>query len=390
MIKRMLFGKLDRWQLSIVALGAFVGLLFLMLAVHYFGVILNLSAGSESLGENLVIAQKKVTKYTVFDNGQGVFTDSDLEALESHQAVLHVAPIVNNQFYVSLAMREEGLPFFSTDIFLQAINDDLLDVHLDNWSWNENAAFIPLVMPRDFMLMLNQFAASYKIPQVSEDIAKTLNFTIELRGKGGKMSYDARIAGFSNQMNAVLVPMSFMDFGNQNFADSNALQTTQLVLKMNQNKYGDFEQLIDDLNLEIKQNELLVVKIQGMLFAVLGVLFLIAVLIVLLSAMLIAQFSMLLVADSDYEIQTMLKLGYHPKQIAAYFHKFFIKLLLWVAFVVLVFFFLAKFAIDQMFINFGFIVTFSPSLWGLFLMLLSATCIVFWNRRKVLQAVKGK
>jgi hypothetical protein len=191
MIKKMLFHKLDSVQLLIVTIGAVVGFLFLLTVVHYFGTIKSLASGADSLGANLVVAQKKVSKYAAFDSNNAVFTTEDLDLLNAHPAIQKVAPVVNNQFYVSLAMREEGLPYFSTDIFIQAVDDDMLDLKLEDWRWNENSEQIPLVMPRDFMLMLNQFAASYNIPQVSEEIAKTLNPTIDdLKSQYGTMFRD--------------------------------------------------------------------------------------------------------------------------------------------------------------------------------------------------------
>ncbi len=383
----MLFHKLDKWQLMIVTLGALVGFLFLLTVVHYFGTIKNLASGGESLGANLVIAQKKVTKYAAFDSENAAFSEDDLQQLENHKGVLKVAPVVNNQFYVALSMREEGLPYFSTDIFIQSVADDMMDVQLDNWNWTETSEFVPMVMPRDFMLMLNQFAASYKIPQVSEEIAKTLNFKVEVRGKGKKTSYDARIIGFSNQMNSVLVPMRFMDYCNNEFADQAVAAPSQLVLQLDQKNYGDFENLMEELNLEIKENELLVVKIQGMLYVVLSVLFVIALIIVVLCGMLIAQFSMLLISESAYELQTLLRIGYHPKQIAKHFYHFFFRKLFWVVLMVFLLFLVLKFGLDKNLKDHGLVVDFWPSWIGVLLVILLAWTIVLWNFKRVLSRI---
>lgn len=387
MIKKMLFHKLDKWQLMIVAFGALVGFLFLLTVVHYFGTIRNLASGADSMSPNLVVAQKKVSKYAVFDSNNSAFLPEDIERLNGHAAVQKVAPVVNNQFYVALSMQEEGLPYFSTDIFIQSVADDMMDVQLDDWNWNEKSDRVPMVMPRDFMLMLNQFAASYNIPQVSEEIAKTLNFTLEIRGKGVKQSYKAGIIGFSNQMNAVLVPMSFMEYGNKVFTEEKKVAPTLLVLQLNQRNYGDFEILMEELNLEIKENELLVVKIQAMLYVVLSVLFVIALIIVLLCGMLIAQFSMLLISESAYELQTLLRIGYHPKQVANYFYHFFLRKLLWVVLVVFLLFIAVKFGLDKNLKDHGLVVDFWPSWIGILLVVVLAWSIVFWNFKRVFNRI---
>lgn len=379
----MLFSKVNNWQLLIVFFGGVVGFLFLLTVIHYFGEVKHLGQGDDALGANLVVAQKRVTKYSTFDNKSTIISSAEIEQLKSHPAVENIAEVVNNQFYISLSMREEGLPYFSTDIFIQSIANDLLDIQLDKWSWREGDEFVPLVMPRDFMLMLNQFASSYKIPAVSEDIAKTLNFSLDLRGSGKKQQYKARIIGFSNQMNGVLVPIDFMQMGNQFYAENEPQETTQLVLKMNERQYSDFERIMDEMNLDIKENELLVVKVQGVLYAVLSVLLLIAILIVVLCAMMIAQFSLLVLANSKYEIKTLLRIGYHPQNLAQHFYRYFLKLFILIITLVLPAFLGLKWLLDRGIENFGYTTSAWPSITGIAIIVALSWLIVFLNFQRV-------
>lgn len=383
MIKRLIFQKVNKLQLAILTSGALIGFLFLLSVVHYFGEIRNLTNGEESLGANLVVAQKKVTKYSAMVENSSLFTPADMETLTSHPSIKKVEPVINNQFYVSIAMREEGLPFFSTDIFIQSVANDLLDIQLDAWHWDENSEIIPLIMPRDFMLMLNQFANSYKIPQISEDIAQTLNFTLELRGKGQRKAMKARIVGFSNQMNSVLVPMSFMDYGNAEFAAQDSIPVSQLVIQLDEKNYSNFEAVMDDLNLEIKENELLVVKIQGMLYVVLGALLFVALIIVGLCGLMILQFSMLLISESAYEIQTLLRMGYHPRKLAGLFFSYFLKLFIILIGISIPLFLLIKMSVDTSMIQYGFMVSSWPSIFGIVLLFVLGMGITYWNYRAV-------
>mgnify|MGYP007032567658 CR=1 FL=1 len=388
MIKRLIFHKVNKRQLAILTLGTLIGFLFLLSVVHYFGEVQKLTAGKESISSNLVIAQKRVTKYAAFDSDFNLFTNAELQKLREHPAIKKMEPVVNNQFYVSLAMREDGLPYFRTDIFIQSVNNDLLDVRLDDWQWSEDSDLIPMIMPRDFMLMLNQFAASYKIPQVSEEIAKTLNFTLEIRGIGKKTSSNARIVGFSNQINAVLVPMDFMTYGNVNYAAVDSIPVSQLVLQLDERKYGDFEALIEELNLEIKENELYVVQIQAVLFAVLGALFLVGLVIIGLCGLLILQFSMLLLSESNYEVQTLLRLGYDAKSIAKLFMHYFLKRFALLLLLTIPLFMLLKWRVNSTLAERGLPVSdplhFEPyTVFGLLLIFLVSGSITYLNYQSV-------
>jgi len=291
--------------------------------------------------------------------------------------------VVNNQFSVSLSMREEGLPYFSTDIFLQSVSTEMLDLSSISWSWNEEDEFIPLVMPRDFMLMLNQFASSYKIPQISEEIAQTLNFKLKLKSRGNSKEFNAKIIGFSNQMNSVLVPVEFMNYGNENFSSQQELPISQLVLKMKESEYGDFEQLVDELNIDIKANELFVVKIQGILYVVLTILVFIAILILVLCGLMIWQFSLLLMSQSAYEIQTLLRIGYHPTLMSRIFLRYYLRFFSLVLLMAFLLGFVGKLYLDQQLMNFGFEVGSTPNLWSFLVSVFVASIIVWLNLKSV-------
>jgi hypothetical protein len=62
MLKNLIFRKVNRAQLGILSLGAFVGFLFLLSVVHYLGEIKNLTNGQETLGSNLVEGCLKIER----------------------------------------------------------------------------------------------------------------------------------------------------------------------------------------------------------------------------------------------------------------------------------------------------------------------------------------
>lgn len=98
----------------------------------------------------------------------------------------------------------------------------------------------------------------------------------------------------------------------------------------------------------------------------------------------LAQFSMLLVSESAYEVQTLLRIGYHPKQIASHFYHFFLRRFALVLLLVLALFAALKYAIDKVLMNFGLLVEFWPSWLGLIIIILLAWGIVLWNYKRIL------
>jgi uncharacterized membrane protein len=383
MLKTVLFRFRNRAQFAAAATGALIGFVFLLSAVHYFVATRSLGEGDEILGSNVLIAQRQVSKFNALNLNTNTFEPEEIERLRKLPFVKQVEPIVNNRFNISLGMREEGLPYFRTDIFVQSVDDQLMDVQVDGWHWKEGDEFLPLIMPRDFMIMLNQFAASYNIPQVSEDLALTFNFRIDISGNNQKANFNARIVGFSNQISAVVVPLSFMNYGNDLYGDGNEQIVTQLMLAVEDGAFGKLEAIMDDMNLDIKKTELTIAKVKSILSAVLGVVLVISLITILMSALLIMQYSQILISKSDYEITTLLRIGYHPHTLAGTFLGYFMRTFGWLFAGALGLFLATKFFLDSFLLKAGFPVSAWPSWEAMVTLLVAVIAIVYLNYAQV-------
>lgn len=383
MLKTVLFRFRNRAQFAAAATGAMIGFVFLLSAVHYFVATKTLGEGEEILGTNILIAQRKVSKFNALNLNTNTFDPDEIERLRALPFVNKVEPVVNNRFNISLGMREEGLPYFRTDIFVQSVNNELMDVKVDQWNWQKGDEILPLIMPRDFMIMLNQFAASYNIPQVSEDLALTFNFRIDISGNNQKEFFNARIVGFSNQISAVVVPLSFMQYGNELYGDGNEQLVTQLMLSVDDGAFGKLEAIMDDMNLDIKKTELTIAKVKSILSAVLAVVLVISLITILMSALLIMQYSQLLISKSDYEITTLLRIGYHPYTLAGTFLNYFVRTFGFLFTGAVGLFLLTKIFLDSFLIKAGFPVTVWPSWEAILFLFVAVLVIVYLNYAQV-------
>ena len=354
MLKQVLFRYANRKQLFVAVIGTLIGFVFLLCAIHYFVASRSLGEGNEILGGNVLIAQRKVSKFDALSLGTNTFEQAEIEKLRSLSFVKNVEPVINNRFNISLGMKEQGLPYFRTDVFVQSVKDELMDVKVDSWKWKSGDEVLPLVMPRDFMIMLNQFAASYGIPQVSEDLAMTFNFRIDISGNGKKEHFNARVVGFSNQISAILVPIEFMEYGNEIYSDDEPPIITQLMLSIEDGAYGLLESVMEEQNLDIKKNELTIAKVKSILSAVLGVILFVSVITIFLSALLIMQYTQILISKSDYEITTLLRIGYHPNVLSNAFLSYLIKLFGILFILSILLFGVIKFFLDQFLSSSGF------------------------------------
>lgn len=380
MLRQLLFRYQNKKQLLLAIIGAFIGFVFLLTSLHYFLKINALGNGSELFSSNLMVVQKKVSKFSTLGLNSNVFSASDIQDIKSLPFITKAAPIENNRFKISLGMRQEGLPYFRTDIFVQSVEADLLDVKDKAWTWKQSSTYVPLVMPRDFMVMLNQFAASYHIPQVSEDLARTITFRIDVDGQGKKEGFDAHIIGFSNQISAVLVPKEFMDYANTTYGDLNTpAVVSQLMITVKNGNFGALEKLIEDKNLELKKSEMTITKVKSLLATVISIILATGLLIILLSALVIFQYSQLLLSKSDHEISILLRLGYHPNELASKFFAYFIRLFGTLYLCSVAAFFGLKFMLDHLLETAGFPINTYPSLTALLILFFCSVAIVLCN-----------
>lgn len=390
MLKKILFKSQSKKQLSIAVLGTLIGFVFLLTSVHYFIETNQLGKGDEILGNNLLIVQKKVSKFNTLGLSTSTFSNKEIQFLKNLPYVLRVAPIINNQYKISLGMRQEGLPYFRTDIFLQSVDENLMDVKLEHWTWNHQKKFVPLVMPRDFMVMLNQFAASYGMPQVSEDLAKTIVFRIDVRGNGQKEGFDAKIIGFSNQISAVLVPLSFMEYANKKYGNNKENIISQLMLDLKTGHFGDLTKVFEEQNLEAKKSELIITKVKSILSAVLGLMMAIGLIIIALSAFIVVQYTQLLISKSDYEIKVLMRLGYSPNIITKHFLYYFFKLFGLLFLVSSILFIIIKLFLDEFISKSGVFVGQSYSILSFVILLFIAIGIVLVNYIQVKKTILKK
>ena len=218
MIQKLLFRNQDRKQLIIAMLGAFMGITFLIASVHYLIRLNEFGQGSEILGPNTIIVQKKVTNSSSLALTKTDFSEREIEKMEKLPFIEKVKPVVSNNFDVSFETADPLVPRFRSDVFIQSVDPTFLDVHSNKWHWKEGDSYVPIIMPRDFLVMLNTFMSASNIPQISDDLAMDIRFKFTVSNQTKKVWVDARIIGFTNEVSSILVPESFMTYGNEHFS----------------------------------------------------------------------------------------------------------------------------------------------------------------------------
>ena len=353
MLNKLLFRNQDKKQLLIAIIGAFLGITFLITSIHYIIKVNEFGKGSDILGPNTIIVQKKVTNASSLNLTKTDFSLLELEKMRKEPFIAEVQPVTSNNFDISFETSDPQVPYFRTDVFIQTVDQKFLDVKTDKWHWKEGDAYVPMIMPREFLVMLNTFMSASGIPQISDDLVKEVKFKFKLWNDSIQEHVNVRIIGFTNEVSSILVPASFMKFGNDKYSDGTNQKITQVMISGKENQFGLVEDLLNKKGLESKNAQMVVGRLKSVVgtlfFVVLGI----SIIAVLASGLVLIQYMQLLISRNAYEVRTLLRIGYPPKEIIKSFFLYFVKIFGLIASLGLAIFFIFKYFLDKMFATGG-------------------------------------
>lgn len=325
MLRKLLFQHQDKRQLVIAVIGAFLGMTFLITSIHYLIKVNDFGKGAEILGPNTIIVQKKVSSFSTLNVAKTDFSLNEIEQIKKEPFILDVKPVEANNFTVSIETADPMVPRFRGNIFIQTVDQDFLDVKSNKWHWKEGDTIVPMIMPRDFLVMLNTYMSSAGIPQVSDELAMDIKFKFALMNDTMKEYISCRIIGFTNEVPSVLVPQSFMNWANNRFAPDAEQKITQIMISGKENEFGLVEQMLKERHLESKNAQVIVGRLKSMVGTLILVVLVISIIAVFLSGLVLIQYLQLLLSKNLYEVRTLMRLGHHPNTLIRTFFIYFSK-----------------------------------------------------------------
>lgn len=327
-LNEILFKNQSKRQLIVASLGSLIGMLFMLLSIHFLVELNSFGEESDVLGPNTLIIQKKISNATSFHLTSNEFQKDELVTYKKLDFIEDLNIVVNNNFPVSIETNDPIVPYFRSDIFVQTVDKEFIDVEESaSWIWNIHDSVVPIVLPREFLLMLNTFMSSSGIPQISDDIAKTLSFELVLSKNMSQQRFKAKIIGFTNEVSSILVPEKFMEYGNENFSLTNKSNITQLILKGKEGKFGLVEEFLNKNHLESNHNHLISGRLKSIISMLLSSFLVLSLVTVFISGLLMIQYVQLIIGYSSDQIKTLLKIGYSIAKVSRSLFVYFVTLM---------------------------------------------------------------
>ena len=240
------------------------------------------------------------------------FSDAEIEEIKTKPFIQDATPLLANKFLVK-ASGSSAVPF-TTDLFLESIDNRFLDTIPKNFSWKQGQAIVPIIMSADYLELYNTvFAPSKDLPQFSEKSISSVLIQLECYAPNGTATiFKASVVGLSNRINSVLVPENFLTWANKNLGSSTNINPSRIFIKTTDANNTELLNFLQQKNYNINKDKTKFGRVKQLLQAIVSGLTGFGVLIILLAMLLFSFYLQLMIARSKDNLQLLLTLGYSP------------------------------------------------------------------------------
>lgn len=310
------------------AFATLVGLVIVVCALQFYRDLSSSWAGDggdDSLVPNdYLVISKPVSVMSAFGGVKATFTEAEIAELEAQPWVARVGRFTASDFGVSASMRI-GSQGMSTSLFFESVPDGYLDNMPEGWDFDPRRPVIPIILSKDYLSLYNfGFAASRGLPQLNEKLISRVPLVVTLTGNGRSDGYEARVVGFSNRLNTIAVPESFMSYARELYghAEQASPEPSRLIVEVSQPGSAEVSEYMEANGYEVagdKVNSGRVARfftvLTGIVVAVGGVIAVLAFFILMLSIF-------LLLHKNRDTLRDLMLLGYSPAQVSRCYYAF--------------------------------------------------------------------
>lgn len=293
------------------------GTIIVLLGIQFYRDIKPVFTENDSfIKKDFIIVSKRVSTLGSLVGNSGTFSEGEQMDVENQPFVKKVGAFCPAQFKVSATVDMKGARM-STALFFESVPDDFVDIDTEKWTYKEGQQEIPIVIPRNYLNLYNfGFAQSRNLPQLSEGMMGMIPMEILLRGAGKSETMKGRIVGFSNRLNTILVPQTFMKWANVYFGGSEKVHPSRLIVEVSNPADERIAKFFQKRGYETEDEKLDAGKTTWFLKLVVGIVLTVGLLITFLSFYILMLSIYLLLQKNVVKLQNLLLLGYTPTRVA--------------------------------------------------------------------------
>ena len=316
--------KLLRRHLSLPQLAGFflanlLGMLIVLLGIQfYFDVAPAFSGNDSFLKGDYIVVSKRIGVVSAMSGQNSAFSRADIDEIRAQGFCKSVGAFTASQYDVSASMGVEGMGYMSTELFFESVPGRYVDTDSKEWKFEEGDRVVPIILPRSYLAIYNfGFSQSRSLPKLSEGVVGMLELNVRLRGRNGKEGVmKGKIVGFTDRLNTILVPESFMEWSNAEYAPDAGVAPTRLIVEVNNPADDAIARFLQQKGYDTEADKLDAGKTTYFLRVVSGIVMGVGLLISLLSFYILMLSIYLLVQKNTTKMENLLLIGYSPWRVS--------------------------------------------------------------------------
>lgn len=315
MIWKLLRRNISAWQIAGYAVATLAGLTVVAAAVQFYRDLAPTFAPSEQPVQRLVLS-KKVSVSDSFRGKAPSFSSDEIAGLAAQPWAADVVPLRAADFAIHAGV-ELGGRTMGTALFFETLPDRLADADSSVWHFDPARPMIPVVIPRDYLSLYNfGFAASGGMPAMSEGMLSSIPLTVTLAGQGRSEQLPAKIVGYSDWLNTIAVPESFMDWAHARYGRGVSAEPSRVVVVARPPGDPAIADFLDANGYTRAGADTDLARASRMLTVITAAIAAVGAVITILALGILILSLYLLVQKNRHTISGLLMLGYTPAQVS--------------------------------------------------------------------------
>ena len=242
LLYKLLLSKISPMQFAGFVLANIVGATIILLGVRAYA---DFSATMEdpegAIANNFIVIAPPVSSLSTALQATGLreksnsFSKRQIEEISSLPGVESAGVFRSANFKVNAGFVLGGNAW-ETVMFVESVPDEFLDLDLESWTADLDSPLVPIVLPRAYLNVLNYAVSASRrdIPQIGESLITSIPMTLEFRGNHRQGFFKARVVGFTDRINTILVPDDFLAAATERFGEPGSeAPVNRMILKPN-------------------------------------------------------------------------------------------------------------------------------------------------------------
>ncbi len=314
-----LIWKLLRKHISVFELAVFfvanlIGMAVILAGIQIYSDLSPMLTGEKSLiGNDYMIISRPIERV---GGETPKISEEEIEALRGEAFVENLGIFASSKFRVDGGIEFKGKQL-STMMFFESVPNEFIDVDSKEWNYEEGDNIVPIILPRNYLnLYIFGFSQTQGLPNITEEMIKRVEISLRIMGNGHTDYYSGYVVGFSDRLNTILVPMSFMTWANDYYSEDYSGDATRLILEVQNPSAPEVVEYMAEHNFVAEDKPSESNKALFLLQVCVAVIVCIGAVFSLLSIIILTLSIYLLLQKNVTKLENLVLIGYKPSYVA--------------------------------------------------------------------------